>query len=427
MLTTTSLKTYTHKDLAQMAKKRGIVGWHSMRKDQLIRALVRQSKAQSAASNGSNGRKKKSAPAEKRSAKTRPAAANGARTKSVRAKASAGAKQAPATRKATVSKEAAKPAKPANGRASKRIAMAKAKESRLKDLSIRVENGSIPRANGKKKNGKTNGNAAKRRKDRVVLMVRDSYWLHAYWDLSARSVQRAKAAMAEHWHGAKPVLRLLEVETGSTTNTCERIVRDVEIHGGVKNWYIDVADPPKSYRVAIGYCALDGKFFSILRSNSVTTPEPGVADMVDNNWADVAENCEQVFALSGGYDKGRDNGDLRELFEERLRRPMGSPMVTRFGAGAEGVFGIPSGFELEVSAEMIVFGSTKPDAYVTLAGEPVKLRPDGTFTARLAMPNRRQVLPVVSNSGNGLEQRTVVLAVDRNTKVMEPVVRDSIE
>ena len=74
---------------------------------------------------------------------------------------------------------------------------------------------------------------------------------------------------------------------------------------------------------------------------------------------------------------------------------------------------------------MIIFGSTKPDAHVTLSGEPVKLRPDGTFTVRVSMPDRRQVLPVVASSSDGVEQRTIVLAVERNTKRMEPKIAET--
>ena len=73
---------------------------------------------------------------------------------------------------------------------------------------------------------------------------------------------------------------------------------------------------------------------------------------------------------------------------------------------------------------MIVHGVTQPDARVTLRGEPVRLRPDGSFAVRFSLPDRRHVLPVVANSGDGAEQRTIVLAIDRNTKVMEPVIRD---
>ena len=48
-------------------------------------------------------------------------------------------------------------------------------------------------------------------------------------------------------------------------------------------------------------------------------------------------------------------------------------------------------------------------------------------TVRLSMPDRRQVLPVVASTPDGVEQRTIVLAVERNTKVMEPLVREGNE
>ena len=39
-MTTASLRSYSHKDLAQMARQGGVPGWHSMRKDQLVKALL---------------------------------------------------------------------------------------------------------------------------------------------------------------------------------------------------------------------------------------------------------------------------------------------------------------------------------------------------------------------------------------------------
>ena len=52
------------------------------------------------------------------------------------------------------------------------------------------------------------------------------------------------------------------------------------------------------------------------------------------------------------------------------------------------------------------------------------LRPDGSFTVRMSLPDRRQVIPVIASSPDGVEQRTIILAVERNTKVLEPVIRD---
>jgi hypothetical protein len=76
---------------------------------------------------------------------------------------------------------------------------------------------------------------------------------------------------------------------------------------------------------------------------------------------------------------------------------------------------------------MIIYGTTHPDAHVQMSGEPVKVREDGSFTVRMSMPDRRQVIPIVAASNDGVEQRTIVLAIERNTKVMEPMIRESGE
>jgi hypothetical protein len=267
-------------------------------------------------------------------------------------------------------------------------------------------------------NGPVNGVTVN--KDRLVLMVRDPYWLHVYWELSPRSVERARAALGQFWHAARPVLRLFREGADGSSN----IVRSVFVHGGVNNWYMDVDDPPGRFRVEIGYLAGTDKFHRMARSDWVMTPRAGASEALDATWADLARNADRIFALSGGYSNDGGSPELQELLEERLGRPMGSPMQTRFGSGAAAGLAQDDDFHLSVDAEMIVYGSTRLDAHVTLQGEPVLLRPDGTFTVRLHMPDRRQVIPVVASSSDGVEQRTISIAVERNTKVMEPVFRD---
>ena len=51
---------------------------------------------------------------------------------------------------------------------------------------------------------------------------------------------------------------------------------------------------------------------------------------------------------------------------------------------------------------MIVYGATQPGAYVTLQGEPVKVQADGTFRVRVDMPNKRQVLPIMASTPDGV-------------------------
>lgn len=378
MITAASLKARTVKDLARMARRKRIPGWHSMRKDELIKALVRVAKSEA------SKRAKRDSRASKRSGKG--AASNH-------------------TSKAQRNTRRSKPAKRAKPvRSEKRLNQIKAKLARSKDLAHRC-------------------NGARAARDRLVVMVRDPYWLHAYWELTRQSIERARVALGQHWHAAQPILRLLEVRHDGTTSTERKLVRDIEIHGGVNNWYVDVEDPPKTFQLDLGYLGPDGKFLCLVRSNVVTTPQ-SAPEGVDGNWAGVAQDFERIYALSGGYDDDPGNSELKNLFEERLRRPMGSPMVARFGMGAQAVGRDLPEFPFEVDAELIVYGMTDPGAHVTLKGEPVRVQPDGTFTVRFNLPERRQVLPVVASSGDGVQQQTIVLAVERNTKVMEPVIRE---
>lgn len=380
MITAASLKSRSLKDLSQMAKQGGVRGWHSMRKDQLVKALLTAAKSKSTPTNG----KKIAAPARRSSSKSNGATSNGATSNGARA------------------------VKSSNGRVQRHLSKVKAQLERAKNLSV---------GNGKPKQRAV--------RERIVVMVRDPYWLHAYWEVKRQSVERVQAAMKHDWHTARPYLRLLEVSDPGSSSASERVVRDIEVHGGVNNWYVHVDDSPCSYRLELGYIGSEGRFYPLVRSNVVTTPEPGASDAIDENWTEVAENFDKIYAMSGGYSADNNSLELQELFEERLRRPMGSPMVTRFGPGMEGLFPQQHDFKFEVDAEMIVYGVTNPDTHVSLRGEPVRIRPDGTFTVRMSLPNQRQVIPVVASAANGGEQRTIVLAVERNTKVMEPVVREA--
>ncbi|QDU88619.1 hypothetical protein Pla175_19990 [Pirellulimonas nuda] len=342
-----------------MARSEGVSGWHAMRKDELVDALVKAA------------RRRKNAP-ERSSTKRATARTTGRGTRAT-----------------------APTAKPR--RTPARISSMNRTASERKNLA---------------------GDSAAAR-DRLVVMVRDPYWLHAVWELSPQSVERARSALGPAWHAARPVLRLFRVAADGSAKP----LRQIEIHGGVRHWYIDVADPPSSFRLEIGYATSTAQFFSLARSNTVTTPTPGSEEMVDRNWADVADNADRIYAMSGGYSADGVSLELQELLEERLRRKLGRPSNTRYGAGAAVVGG--ETLKLALDAELIVFGSTSPNAHVTVQGEPAEIRPDGGFAVKIHLPERRQVIPVVASSPDGVEQRTVILGVERNTKVLDASSRDS--
>jgi hypothetical protein len=79
--------------------------------------------------------------------------------------------------------------------------------------------------------------------------------------------------------------------------------------------------------------------------------------------------------------------------------------------------GAPEDFWFRVNAEVVVFGSAKPGAQVTLSGRPIALRPDGSFTFRCALPDGRFELPLVAVAPRGSEVRHATLTLARQTVV----------
>lgn len=365
LVTASSLRTQTSKDLAKLAKSKGVPGWHSMRKEQLVLALVKMAKQ--------------------------------------KAKTKTGVVKKP-TRKKTTAKTTVRQ----DSRIARKLRQERMQAESLKNLALVRER---------------ERTKVEPEQDRIVAIVRDPYWIQAYWEITKTTVERVRVAMADQWFETKPVLRVLEASSESTTGGAEKLVKEIPIHGGVRNWYIDVPTPPKSYRIAIGYAGTNGRFFLICKSNLVTTPTPD-HESYDNNWADISSDYKKYYAMSGGY-SGSESLDpessLQTVFEEKMRRPMNIPAFVRLGSG---INNSAAEFEFTVDAYMVIQGNANPTANVSLAGEPLKLREDGSFQVKMDMPDKRQVLPIVASSRDGTQQRMTVLAIERNTKVMEPISKE---
>lgn len=420
MITASQLKLHTVKDLAEMAKRKGIPGWHAMRKQQLVDALVRSAKRderkRSVASQGSGSTDSKT----NRGSARQPKQDATARRKSESAK-SAVAQNAPGKNGKPKPEQKSEKSPRSAGKSSKTKDRQKVQERQVTERVAAIPSAKIPSAKDLAREIAGNGKPIK---DRLVVMVRDAYWIQAWWEISKSAVERARVALAQNWHLARPVLRLWEIQQDGTSRAERILVRDIEIDGRANHWYVHVGTPDKTYSVDIGYAASDGRFFCLARGNNVTTPPAHSADVVDLKWSGIPEDFDRIYALSGGYEEGSDTSELREVLEERLQRPMGGNVVSRFGPGVDQSLLPRPHFLFQIDAELILFGRTLPNYSVTIRGEPIEVEPDGSFSIRVPLPDKRHVLPIVAVSADGFEERTTVVAVERNTKVMEPVVRE---
>jgi len=337
-MTRDQLRSLNCKQLAEMARRRGIAGWHDFRKEQLVEALTRSFR--------NEARRSKSG--------------------------------GPVTQPSLARRDPA-PASPSPASLPRPVAA---------PLPLPHE----------------------ARRDRLVLLVRGPHWLSCHWEVSVRTLEQARTALGPKWYTAQPILRLFEVSHNDAGYGAEKAIRDITIHSGTDTWYVDVSSPPRSYRVDLGYLSPDGTFYSMLRSEVVTTPPPGTADTVEGCYDPIV--ADRLAALSGQGSSASRSHSLRHFLDERLRRPLGSPSILRLTTDEP--------FELAVEADLIVYGRTLPGARVELQDQPVEVTADGTFAMRFRLAETRQMIRCVGTSPDGAEQRTIILHVERNIRHLEP-------
>jgi len=255
--------------------------------------------------------------------------------------------------------------------------------------------------------------------DRVVLLVRDPYWLHAYWEITAGTVNRVRSQVGDLWGGHRWLLRVHTYPEGGGTPVGGHF--DIDLNPAARNWYVQVPSPDCGYEAMIGILTRDGTFHPFAKSNRVRTPRDTMSDVLDVEWASTEEQWRQIYALSGGPTAGFASGasaEFGETLQERMKEGWFSGMLGSMGSGA---LAAPRrrGFWFQVNTELILYGSTEPDAAVTVQGRKISLRPDGTFTLRFQLPDGVQEIPCVATSADGISERTITPVVRRQTTSSE--------
>ena len=239
----------------------------------------------------------------------------------------------------------------------------------------------------------------------IYLLIRDPYWIYAYWEIQRDKQEDALRRLGGDWAKVQSILRVYVLNGDSSGSG----FFDVTLGNDADSWYIEV-QPNGSYVVEIGLLHEDGRFIALARSNTVTTPRAGMSEVLDEQWMGI--DFDKMYALSGGFEVGRSSADLKKRLEERMWNALSSGSGSGLMASSAG----KRGFWFTLDCELIVYGATEPGASVTLQGKPVKLRPDGTFTVRFSLPDGRLVLNAEAVSPDRLEKRTLTPAVERHTE-----------
>jgi hypothetical protein len=253
--------------------------------------------------------------------------------------------------------------------------------------------------------------------DKIVLQVRDPWWIHAYWEVRTGTLDRLRSELKDEFYRAKRVLRVYDVSHIIFDGKNAHRFFDIQISDQANNWYIDTGGPGRSWCVDLGLVLPGDSFITIVRSNTVYTPLEGPSWITDEEWMVPEEMFARLYGM--GFGLGRSS-PVGKVWQERIKRELFSGVLASPGISsvASPAKRIPRErkFWLVVNTELIVYGATEPDATVYVQGRQIKLRHDGTFTLRFALPDGKQVIPVKAISSDNEEERTITPIVTKETR-----------
>ena len=293
---------------------------------------------------------------------------------------------------------------------------------------------------------------------RLFLVARDPHWLFAYWDLTWQQMADCRGQASD----GRLLLRLFEKNHAAP-------IQELTLHHDSRNWYLPVNKAATSYHAELGFWRHDGTFNVVSRSREATTPADSVSPDTTARFATIpidipfhdllglirghildgekladalhrlqregfkfpfkvgvelgpwtAEQAKELQRLLGGDILKRTqvgSMEITEWIRRRLLEETSSGMFSAFSPGGASWSGPgpQKGFWFAVNAEVIIYGATEADAKVTIDGQPVKLRTDGTFSFHYTFPDGQYKLPVVAISAKGDDQRSAELQFERKT------------
>ncbi len=154
--------------------------------------------------------------------------------------------------------------------------------------------------------------------DRIVLMTRDPFVVHAYWEATPPRLDREKA-----WFGwsSKLCLRIYDI-TGVQFDGRNAIgYFDQEVFERAGNWYFDLGRPSHSFCADLGLLSPEGRFLTLARSNYVTMPRDGVSETIDDEWMLVDEEFWKLYGAHGfhGSSAGMQEKEMMRRRRQRIQ------------------------------------------------------------------------------------------------------------
>ncbi|GAB4168017.1 MAG: hypothetical protein Kow00108_00870 [Calditrichia bacterium] len=260
--------------------------------------------------------------------------------------------------------------------------------------------------------------------NKIVLMVRDPYWVFSYWELSPDYLNDFFHQNHLVYEDKEYVLRLYKV-SDSTDDVNEKEYLDFPLHSMTNKYYMNVPSPDCQYVVDFGVKVKGSRFYTILRSNRAYVPRDTMSPRTDEQWITLAdeESFRRIYQLSGGEvwktQQGSETVYRGKDISAHISSGVSSFVSSDFASGLK-----KRNFWMNLDAELIVYGATEPDARVTIDGKEIRLNEDGTFSIRLSFPNGTIHLPVEAMSADGVESIEITPTFHRLTNEKKKLLKE---
>jgi len=256
---------------------------------------------------------------------------------------------------------------------------------------------------------------------RIVVQVRDPYWAHAYWDISEESrIELLKSIGEENLSHCRYVIRINDVTAVDFNGGNANSFFDCRIFPDARTWYLHLGRPDRRFVADLGVISPNGSFTLITRSNIFQTPRTTFSDRVDEKWMASDEKLNEVFNASkgAGQSAGKTSWERpRAVSAQFLEGVASGGGVSSLSSPAKRSESTEAkDFWLVVNTELVVYGATQPDARLTIQGKEARLRPDGTFSVRFALPDGEQIIPIQAVNSDGDKQRVITPVIKKETR-----------
>lgn len=164
--------------------------------------------------------------------------------------------------------------------------------------------------------------------ERIAFLARDPFMAFCYWELPQARLEKEKA-----WFGwdSKLCVRVYDVTGVQFNGTNASAYFDQEVYERVGSWYFDLGRPARSFCADLGLMAPNGRFLTLIRSNTAIMPPDGVSDVLDEEWMLVDEEFMKLYGIPGmgrggqAIHGGLSSPEAQEILRQRRLLEITSP------------------------------------------------------------------------------------------------------